>query len=231
MRATNVRFWLGVLAAAVVLAAPRPTAAKKHLAERIEHAAAFFAEVMEDAETAIPRSLLKKASGLIILRQYKAGFIFGVKGGRGIVLAKDEATQAWSPPAFVATVEGSYGLQIGGQAVDTVLLIMNEATLRKLLSGKLKVGVDASAAAGPVGRDAEAKLGQGAAVYHYARAKGLYAGASFEGGVLAADNGANEDFYGVKGIQAGAILYERKVPMPQEGRRLIRLLQRGASSC
>ncbi len=194
------------------------------LTARIERAQEYLEDIIEAPDTAIPQSIMEKCHGLIILRQYKAGFIFGVKGGQGIVLVKDKYTGEWSPPAFIKTGEGSFGLQIGGQSVDSIFLIMNEDGMEMLNKTKFKIGVDASAAVGPVGRDAEAKVGPGTAILVYSRAKGLYAGASFEGGLLLNDDSANRKFYDVKDITIQNILFENKVKMPNEAKPLVSLL-------
>ncbi|MGB9642483.1 MAG: lipid-binding SYLF domain-containing protein, partial [Candidatus Ratteibacteria bacterium] len=98
----------------------------KSLIKRINGAKEFLDDIMEAPDTEIPAALFENCKGIIIMKQYKAGFIFGIKGGFGVALAKDEKTGKWSPPAFVKSGEGSYGVQIGGQAVDSILLIMNK---------------------------------------------------------------------------------------------------------
>ncbi len=164
-------FLLCVLTTAIV-ALPSVVKAGKKEDKRIRKAQRTFEDIMDSRDTAIPRSLIRKASGIIILNQFKAGFVFGAKGGKGIVMAKDDRTQRWSPPAFLTVAEGSYGFQIGGQSIATVFLVMSIEKLDRILRGKFKIGVDASAAVGPVGRDAEAKLGAGAAMLTYSIAKG-----------------------------------------------------------
>ncbi|MCK4905036.1 lipid-binding SYLF domain-containing protein [bacterium] len=194
------------------------------LTARIERAQKYLGDIMEAPDTSIPQSIMENCHGIIILRQYKAGFIFGVKGGQGIVLVKDETTNEWSPPAFVKTGEGSFGLQIGGQSIDSIFLIMNKDGMEMLNKTKFKIGLDASAAIGPIGRNAEAKVGPGTAILVYSRAKGLYAGASFEGGLLLNDDTANRKFYDVKDITIQDILFDNKANMPKEAKPLINLL-------
>lgn len=201
---------------------------KKRLVRRIQRAQEYLEDIMEAPDTEIPRALIKKCQGIIILRQYKAGFIFGVKGGVGIVLVRDKKTKEWSPPAFITTGEASFGYQIGGQSIDSIFLIMNKEGMEMLSKTKFKIGVDASAAIGPIGRDAEAKLGPGTAIVAYSRAKGLYVGASFEGGFLTSDKKANESFYN-KGISLRDIIFRNKVQMPEEAKPLVELLNRYAS--
>jgi lipid-binding SYLF domain-containing protein len=218
----------GVLIAGVIfsLATISYGESRRTLAHRIGDAARYVEDIMEAPDTAIPQELLSKCRGVIILRQYRAGFIFGVKGGRGIALARDEQTKEWSPPAFIRSGSGSYGFQIGGQAVDTIFLIMNRDGMNMLMKTNFKVGVDASIAAGPLGRDAEAKVGPGSAILVYSRAKGLYAGASFEGGLLLNDEKANDLFYGKTGLSGRSILFQNAVPMPPEAEILISLLKK-----
>jgi len=204
-------------------------AAPKELVRRLEKARQYLVTLMEAPDYSIPQTLLQSCYGIIILRQYRAGFLLGVKGGTGVVLVRDKKSKLWSPPAFVASGEGSFGFQIGGQAVDCVLLIMNEEGMEMLSKTKFKIGVDASAAIGPVGRDVAAKVSPGTAVLVYSRTRGAYAGASFEGGFLVSDDKANEEFYGKKGISLRDILFRQAVPMPKEALPLVEVLQKYSS--
>ncbi len=197
---------------------------KKKLNERMERVNNYLVEVMETPDMAIPSSLLKKCHGVVIIRQYKAGFIFGVKGGKGVALKKDRKTGKWSAPSFVSSGEGSVGLQIGLQAVDAILLIMNKGGVESLLKVKFKLGIDASIAAGPVGRDVDAKVGPDTAFLVYARAKGFYGGVSIEGGIITQDNGANERFYD-KEVTVKEI-FDNEVDVPDEAKELIKTLEK-----
>ena len=208
------------------MAAESGAATRRQLTGRIDDAEQYVKDFMEAPDTAIPQELLSQCRGIVILRQYKAGFVFGVKGGYGVALARDEKTREWSAPAFIKSGEGSFGFQIGGQAIDSVFLIMNREGMEMLLKTKFKIGVDASAAAGPVGRDAEAKVGPGTAILVYSRAKGLYAGAAFEGGFLLSDDEANETFYDKKHISIKDILFEKIVAVPSEAGALIKTLEK-----
>jgi len=199
---------------------------RKKLVGRITSAKNYLDDIMESPHMSIPEELLKECRGIAILRQYKAGFILGVKGGSGVVLVRDEKTKMWSPPAFVATAEGSYGFQIGGQAIDAILLVMNKDGLDMLLKSRFKIGVDASAAAGPVGRDVGAKISADTAILIYSRAKGAYLGVTFEGGVFVSDDKANEEFYGIKNIKVRDILFRNRVKMPEEAKPLIDTLMK-----
>lgn len=224
------RILLLILAFGVLASTGGFAQTRGELTARIERAQEYLNDIMEAPDTAIPETLMRKCHGVIILRQYKAGFVFGVKGGQGIVLVKDENTGQWSPPAFIKTGEGSFGLQIGAQSVDSIFLIMNKDGMEMLNKTKFKIGVDASAAIGPVGRDAEAKLSPGTAILVYSRAKGLYAGASFEGGLLLNDDTANRKFYNIKDLTIRNILFDNKVNIPNEAKPLINLLDNYANS-
>lgn len=193
---------------------------KKSLTQRIKLAEKLLESFITSPDKQIPAELFRRADAVIFLKQYKGGFILGGKGGNGIVIAKDRETGEWSPPAFVANAEGSFGFQIGGQSIEAILLIMNKEGLDLLLKSKIKIGVDLSAAAGPYGREAGAKVGPGVGILIYSKAKGLYAGAAIEGGVLVSDKKANQIFYG-KGITIRDILIRKSVKMPEEAKKLI----------
>jgi len=181
--------------------------------------------MLTQADVSIPLSLVKNCHGIIFLRQYKGGFLLAGKGGEGIVIARDKETGEWSAPGFVATAQVSFGWQAGVQVTDLILLIMNEIGLNMLLSSKVKLGADVGIAAGPVGRDFEGKLAPGAGILAYGRSKGVFGGLALEGGVLFSDNKANEEFYGKKGITLKEILFKKKVPIPKEAQKLIKLLK------
>jgi lipid-binding SYLF domain-containing protein len=161
----------------------------------------------------------------VTICQYKVGFIFGVKGGKGVALKRDKKTGKWSAPVFVTSAEGSVGLQAGLQAIDAILLIMNKNGLESLLKAKCKLGLDASVAVGPYGRDAEAKIGPDTAFLVYAKANGLFAGLSLEGGILTQDNSANEKFYGLEEVTVKEI-FNNEVAVPDEAKELIKLLEK-----
>lgn len=208
---------------------PKATTAEtrqhKEAVIRLQRAEEYLREIQKTNDAAIPSELFAECRGIIILRQYKAGFIIGAKGGRGVALVKDEKTGAWSPPAFIATAEGSIGWQIGGQSIDTIFLVMNQEGVEMLLKTKFKIGVDASAAAGPVGRDASAKAGIKTALVAYSRSKGLFAGMSIEGGMLVIDGAAHEAMYGDAKATVNDILITRTYPMPKEAEGLIKALE------
>ena len=197
---------------------------KEKLTDRINRSNNYLEEIMEIPETSIPSTLLKSCQGIIIMRQYNAGFIFGAKVGQGIALTRDIKTRKWSAPSFVASAEASFGLQVGGQMADAVILIMNRYGVESLLFTKFKIGVDAALALGPVGRDTEAKIGPNTAFLVYSKSKGLYGGLTFEGGFISQDDRANKQFYGKK-ISARKIL-QNEDDVPDEAKELIRTLEK-----
>jgi lipid-binding SYLF domain-containing protein len=146
-------------------------------------------------EHGIPRSVLRNARGLAILSVVKAGFIFSGRGGKGVVVAK--TGHGWSGPSFIGTGGAGWGAQIGAEVNDFVFVLNNEAAVRAFSrGGNVTLGADVSAAAGPVGRAAEADVAPRAAIYTYSRSKGLFVGASFEGAVIGTLKDENASYYG-----------------------------------
>jgi lipid-binding SYLF domain-containing protein len=152
---------------------------------------------MAAEDKAIPRAILGKAQGIAIFPDtVKAGFIVGGSRGRGVLSARSES--GWSAPAFLTLTGGSFGLQIGGQAADIILVINDRRGLENLVRNQFKIGADASVAAGPVGRDAQAAtdIQLRAQILSYSRARGLFAGVTINGSTVRNDRDANERFYG-----------------------------------
>ncbi len=205
--------WLAVALCLTVTAAQAAT--RQDVVNRLEYFRQFFVDFQYAPDSAIPGDLLANCHGVIIVRQYKAGFIFGAKGGDGVIFMHDRATGGWTGPAFVTMAEGSFGFQIGGQAIDAIILIMNETGVDMLLRSRFSIGVDASAAAGPVGRNVSAAVGPGTALLTYSRAKGLYAGASFEGGAMFNYDSYNRLFYG-RDVTLKDIILNKQVHVPRE---------------
>jgi lipid-binding SYLF domain-containing protein len=178
----------------------------------------------------IPQDLLDKAECVVILPNVLKGAL-GVGGsfGRGVMICRSGAhyNGPWGAPALYALEGMSIGFQIGGQATDFVLLVMNPKGARSLLSSKVKLGADASAAAGPKGRTAEGAtdIVMNAEILSYSRNKGLFAGISLEGSTLRSDGSANEKLYGRK-VDAREIIVERKVAIPACARELVSLLDK-----
>jgi lipid-binding SYLF domain-containing protein len=165
--------------------------------KRLRDATTVFGEIMAAEDKAIPRAILGKAQGIAIFPDtVKAGFIVGGSRGRGVLSARSES--GWSAPAFLTLTGGSFGLQIGGQAADIILVINDRRGLENLVRNQFKIGADASVAAGPVGRDAQAAtdIQLRAQILSYSRARGLFAGVTINGSTVRNDRDANERFYG-----------------------------------
>jgi len=165
--------------------------------DRVEGAASVLDEIMAAPDKGIPEEVIGSAQCIAIVPSLlKGGFIVGAAYGKGVVTCRTD--KGWSAPACFRVEGGSFGLQIGGQAVDLVMLVMNEHGMRNLLSSKFKIGADASAAAGPVGRHAEAATDwkMRAELLTYSRARGLFAGISLNGAVIKQDRDDTRDFYG-----------------------------------
>jgi lipid-binding SYLF domain-containing protein len=192
--------FLGVTIAALVsfsLATKAQEGPNTEESSRVRESIAVLNEVMTTSDTAIPSSIAGKAEGIAIFPgTIKAGFIFGGMRGRGILSARTEGS--WSAPTFMTLTGGSIGLQIGGQAADLVLIIMNRRGLEQFVRNQFKFGADAAVAAGPVGRDAQANtdLQLRAEILSYSRSRGLFAGVTVNGSTVRADLDANERFYG-----------------------------------
>jgi lipid-binding SYLF domain-containing protein len=196
-------------------------------ADRVRNAGKVAKEIM-DIPDDIPQDLIDKADCVIVLPSVlKAAFIVGASYGRGVMTCRggENFRGPWTAPSMMALEGGSFGFQIGGQATDFVLLIMNERGASAILSSKVKLGADASAAAGPVGRTAAAAtdVTLRAEVLTYSRSRGLFAGVSLEGSTLRPDNDANERLYGKK-VEAKAIVFRKAVPTPPSAKLLIATL-------
>jgi lipid-binding SYLF domain-containing protein len=208
---------------------PAPVRAddKAHDDGRLENAGQVMKEIINIPDD-IPQSVLDKAYCIIVLPSVlKAAFIVGANYGRGAMTCRsgDDFQGPWGAPTMMALEGGSVGFQIGGQATDFVLLVMNRDGASSILSSKVKLGGDASAAAGPVGRDTEADtdVAMRAEVLTYSRARGLFAGISLEGSTLRADNDANERIYGRK-IPSKDVALHGAVPIPRSAHLLIATL-------
>lgn len=165
--------------------------------ERLQSAGDVLKEIMAAPDSGIPEEIIGSAECVAVVPSLlKAGFVFGGSYGKGVATCRTD--KGWSAPAFFRITGGSFGLQIGGQAVDYVMLIMNESGMRNLLSSKFKLGADASVAAGPVGRAAEGSTDwkMRAQVLTYSRARGVFAGVTLNGAVIKQDNDDTRFFYG-----------------------------------
>jgi lipid-binding SYLF domain-containing protein len=166
-------------------------------ADRVKAASTVLEEIQSAPDTGIPDEVMGSADCVAVVpSMLKAGFVVGARYGRGV--ASCRTAKGWSDPAFFTIEGGSFGLQIGGQAVDLVMLIMNHKGMENLLSSKFKLGADASVAAGPVGRQAAADTDwkMRAQVLSYSRARGVFAGLELNGAVVKIDRESTLEFYG-----------------------------------
>jgi lipid-binding SYLF domain-containing protein len=180
----------------LAFAADEPAKESKAV-DRVQAAADVLNEIQGAPDKGIPQEVLGSAECVAVVpSMLKGGFIIGAKYGRG--LASCRTPKGWSAPAFFVVTGGSFGFQIGGQAVDLVMLIMNKEGMKHLLSSEFSLGADASVAAGPVGRHAEGDTDwkMRAEVLTYSRARGLFAGVSLNGAVVKQDKDSTREFYG-----------------------------------
>jgi lipid-binding SYLF domain-containing protein len=182
-----------VLFIACILSVATASAATEQ--EVVNQSAAILRDFRRMPEKGIPSRVLRHARGLAILTVVKVGFGISGKGGQGVVVARTGSS--WSGPSFMGTGGAGWGPQIGAQVTDFVFVLNSNAAVRAFSrDGNVTLGADASAAAGPVGRDAHAGVTPTAAIYTYSRSKGLFAGASLEGAVIATQKTANARYYG-----------------------------------
>ena len=226
---TAPRILIGIIAVVLTVLASVPTHAddKTTDANRLRNSGLVAQELLNIPD-AIPQKLLNKADCVIIIpSRLKGAFVVGAAYGRGAMTCRsgDDFQGEWGPPTMMALEGGSFGLQIGGQASDIVLLVMNRRGANAILSSKVKLGADATIAAGPIGRDAEADTDATfrAEVLSYSRARGVFAGVSLEGSTLRVDNSANERVYGRK-ITAREIVLHDEVTTPEPAALLVATL-------
>lgn len=218
-----------LVAVVLISFSPAAFADNEHEQERVKDAGQVLKEIL-DIPDDIPQELLDKAECLVVLPSVKKG-AFGIGGsyGRGVMVCRggQHYTGRWGAPALYALEGVSIGFQLGGQATDFVLLVMNPKGATSLLSSKVKLGADASAAAGPKGRTAEGAtdIVMNAEILSYSRNKGLFAGVSLEGSTLRSDGSANEKLYGRK-LTAKEIIRGGKVGVPACAQQLVSLLDK-----
>lgn len=198
---------------------------------RLENSGTVIQEIL-DVPDNIPQDLLDKARCVVVMPSVlKAAFVVGGSYGRGVMICRtgSDFNGPWGAPAMYALEGGSVGFQIGGEATDFVILVMNNRGMNSLLHSKVKLGADASIAAGPKGRTASADTDATlrAEMLSYSRARGVFAGVSLEGTTLRPDGDANARLYG-KGVTAASIVEESKVESPEEGHKLVSRLQRAS---
>ena len=218
-----------ILCAGLVATAPLFAANKEQ--KRLENSGAVMQEIINIPEN-IPRSVMDKAECVIVFPSVlKGAFVVGASYGRGAMVCRTgkDFRGAWGAPAMYALEGGSFGFQIGGQATDLVLLIMNDRGVKSILDSKVKLGGDASIAAGPVSRDATADTDayMRAEILSYSRTRGLFAGISLEGSTLRPDNDATADVYG-RALTAKEIILGGNVRVPPSGRHLVSVLERNS---
>ena len=189
--------------------------------DRVVRSAVVLRELAGIPERGIPSDLLNKSVCVAVIPSVKkAAFVFGGNYGKGLIACRvDGGNGPWSAPSMIMIGGGSFGLQIGGQAVDLVLLVMNMRGMRSLLDSKFTLGGDASVAAGPVGRTASAETDArfSAEILAYSRGRGLFGGIAIKGGVLRPDQDANTALYG-KSVGAGNLLLNRTDVIPRDAR-------------
>jgi lipid-binding SYLF domain-containing protein len=187
--------------------------------DRLDASADTLADMMKAADKGIPQDLMNKARCVVVVPgMKKAGFIFGGKYGRGFAACRHEGGSGWSAPAAMRVEGGSVGFQIGGSETDVVLLVMNDGGMKHLLSDKFTLGGEASATAGPVGRDAAAETDAmlNAEMLSYSRARGLFAGISLEGATLRPDQDTNRELYGRSATNREILTGDFKTPAVAE---------------
>ena len=218
------RFLLAFMLTAVLALSAHAQSKEKG---RVESAGTVMKEIMDIPDN-IPQSVIDKADCVVVLPSVlKAAFIVGASYGRGVMTCRtgENMRGPWGAPSMMALEGGSFGLQLGGQATDFVLLLMSERSASSILTSKVKLGGDASAAAGPVGRNASAETDVTfrAEILTYSRARGLFAGISLTGSTLRPDNNANESLYGKK-LDAKDIVMKGAVPPPPSAQLLLQTL-------
>jgi lipid-binding SYLF domain-containing protein len=204
-----------------------PLLAQKKENERLQECTAVLEEILNVPDN-VPQELLDKAECVVVFPSVKkAAFGIGGSYGRGALICRSgkDFNGPWSAPALFALEGFSFGLQLGGQATDFLLLVMNTKGAESVLSSKIKLGADASAAAGPKGRNlaAATDIVMSAEILSYSRAKGLFAGVSLEGSTLRSDGGANENLYG-KELDAREIVRDGAVAAPAAAKELVNFL-------
>jgi lipid-binding SYLF domain-containing protein len=198
---------------------------KAKLADRLESARAVIEEVMATPDKGIPQSILAGASCVVIVPHYKKGaFVVGAQYGQGVATCR--TPQGWSAPVFVKLEGGSFGWQIGGQSTDLILVAMNQNGLEHMLHNKFKIGADAAASAGPVGRNAQAGTDwkMNAEFLTYSRSRGLFAGLDLDGTVLSQNEDDTRVEYGAN-VPFGSVL-KGGVPVPPDAMPFVRSIAR-----
>jgi lipid-binding SYLF domain-containing protein len=226
----TTKMWTTAVTAAILMAGTAPVSlaqAGDHakLDERLNHARMVMDEVMGTPDKGIPQAILAGASCVVVVPGFKKGaFVVGVQYGQGVATCR--TTNGWSAPVFVKLEGGSWGLQAGGQSTDLILVAMNKNGLDHMLHNKFKIGGDAAASAGPVGRNAQAgtdwKLN--AEFLTYSRSKGLFAGIDLDGTVLSQNEDDTRTIYGAN-VPFGTVL-QGTTPVPAEAKPFVKTVAR-----
>ncbi|HEY1936670.1 MAG TPA: lipid-binding SYLF domain-containing protein [Candidatus Angelobacter sp.] len=222
------KIFISVIAASLISTIVQ---AQQHEADRLRHAGEVLLEILNIPDN-IPKPVLDKSECVIVIPSVKKLAIgIGANYGRGAMTCRSgkSFTGAWGPPAMVALEGGNIGFQLGGQATDFVLLVVNPKGIDSILRSKVKLGADAAAAAGPKGRDAQAATDilMHAEILTYSRSRGLFAGISLDGSTLRPDNSATEKVYGRK-VSARDVVLGHKVGTPAAGRLMVNALQKAS---
>ncbi len=178
--------------------------------KRINDAVLVLQEIMAAGDKAVPQSIMAKAAGIAVFPSLlKGGFVVGGQRGHGVLSVRSKKDGTWSAPAFLTITGGSIGVQIGGQAIDLILVVQNDRGLEQLVKNQFKLGAEAGVAAGPVGREAAAAtdIQLRAQILSYSRARGLFAGITLNGATIRQDRDANERFYGTA-YRTGQIVFD-----------------------
>ncbi len=219
-----------VLAVALGMSLALPLVAQEKEQQRIKESTQVLKEILATPDRGIPKDLLDKSECVVVFPSVKkAAFVVGGSYGRGVITCRSgqDFTGKWSAPAMFALEGASIGFQIGGQATDFVLLVMNEGGANSVMSSKVKLGADASIAAGPVGRNtsAETDVVMKAQILSWSRARGVFAGISLAGSTMRSDGDGNKALYG-QDLDAKQIVREGKVKAPAAALPLLSLLNR-----
>jgi len=223
---TSMRAVCGAVALSMVASVVLAAGLSKKLKSRIDDASAVLIELHTAPDKDVPQELWDRASCVIVIPSVKkAAFVFGGEYGKGLMSCHRNGS--WSAPVFMQLEKGSWGLQIGAQSIDLILLVNNERGMKKLLGNKVTLGAEASVAAGPVGRDTRAATDAQlhAEILSYSRTQGLFAGINLSGGVLKPDPDDNEELYG-KPVSPADVLTTDKVAAPATTEAFMKALQR-----
>jgi lipid-binding SYLF domain-containing protein len=228
-----MRLWIASLTLMLAMGSFAFAQLDDKVADRFWEAAKVMDESVKGPDAGIPKELLKKADCVAVIPAVKkAAFGFGGQYGRGAVSCRrNEGKGPFGPPSMLKIEGGSFGLQLGGQSVDVVMLFMTMKSMESLLKDKVTLGGDMAAAAGPVGREASAEtdITLHAEILTYAKSRGLFAGLSLKGSSLRPDIDANEALYGRK-VQAKELLIDDKIPSPTAAQKFVDSLNKAVAN-